>query len=123
MSMLSLRYQMTHGFKTITWPIFGFRLCCEIFCELVALLPKRTVKSTTETLGVGTRKAIPVSLPFNSGITFPTALAAPVEAGMMFCAAPRPSRHNFPDGPSTVFCVAVVACTVVIKPSTISKLS
>lgn len=30
---------------------------------------------------------------------------------------------TLPDGPSTVFWVAVVACTVVIKPSTISKLS
>ena len=33
---------------------------------------RRAVKSTTETFGVGTRKAIPVSLPFNSGITLPT---------------------------------------------------
>ena len=31
--------------------------------------------------------------PFSSGMTLPTALAAPVEAGMMFCPAPRPSRH------------------------------
>lgn len=52
------------------------------------------VKSTTETSGTGTRNAIPVSLPFKAGITLPTALAAPVEAGMMFWAAPRPSRHN-----------------------------
>ena len=34
-----------------------------------------------------------VTNPFSSGITLPTALAAPVLAGMMFCAAPRPSRH------------------------------
>jgi len=72
---------------------------------------------------VGTRKAIPVSFPFNSGITFPTAFAAPVAAGMMFCAAPRPPRQSFPLGPSTVFWVAVVAWTVVIKPSEILKLS
>ena len=26
-----------------------------------------------------------------------------VDAGMMFWAAPRPSRHSFPEGPSTVF--------------------
>lgn len=38
-----------------------------------ALLSRRQVKSTTETLGVGTRKAIPVSLPLSSGRTFPTA--------------------------------------------------
>lgn len=30
---------------------------------------------------------------------------------------------TFPDGPSTVFWVAVIAWTVVINPSTISKLS
>lgn len=30
---------------------------------------------------------------------------------------------TFIEGPSTVFCVAVVACTVVIKPSSIPKLS
>lgn len=33
----------------------------------------RTVRSTTETSAVGTRKAMPVSLPFSSGRTLPTA--------------------------------------------------
>ena len=42
-----------------------------------------TVKSTTETSAVGTLKAIPVNLPSSSGITFPTAFAAPVEAGII----------------------------------------
>lgn len=45
-------------------------------------------------------------------MTLPTALAAPVEAGMMFWLAPRPSLHNLPEGPSTVFWVAVIAWTV-----------
>lgn len=54
-----------------------------------------TVRSTTETFATGTRKAIPVSFPFRAGMTFPTALAAPVAAGMMFWAAPRPSRHSW----------------------------
>ena len=53
------------------------------------------------------------SYPLSSGMTLPTALAAPVEAGMIFWAAPRPSRHIFPEGPSTVFWVAVMAWTVV----------
>merc|ERR1719446_1571644 len=75
------------------------------------------VRSTTETSGVGTRKAMPVSLPLRSGMTLPTALAAPVADGMMFWPAPRPPRQSLPDGPSTVFCVAVVACTVVMRPS------
>lgn len=51
--------------------------------------------------------------PFSSGMTLPTAFAAPVDAGMMFWAAPLPSLHSFPEGPSTVFCVAVMAWTVV----------
>merc|ERR1719393_1199030 len=81
------------------------------------------VRSTTETSGVGTRKAMPVSLPLSAGSTLPTALAAPVEAGMMFWPAPRPPRQSLPDGPSTVFCVAVVAWTVVMRPSTMPYFS
>ena len=42
---------------------------------------------------------------------------------MMFCDAPRPPRQSLADGPSTVFWVAVVAWTVVIKPSLIPKVS
>lgn len=38
-----------------------------------AFFTRRHVKSTTETFGVGTRKAMPVSLPLSSGRTFPTA--------------------------------------------------
>ena len=40
-----------------------------------------------ETVGVGTRKDMPVSLPLTSGIARPTALAAPVVEGMMLIAA------------------------------------
>lgn len=54
----------------------------------------RHVKSTTETSGVGTRKAIPVNFPFKAGMTLATAFAAPVDDGMMFCAAPRPPRQS-----------------------------
>merc|ERR1719421_577725 len=80
----------------------------------------RTVKSTTETSGVGTRKAMPVNFPFNAGKHLPTAFAAPVEDGMMLADAQRPPRQSLPPrlGPSTVNCVAVIACTVVINPST-----
>ena len=70
---------------------------------IICTLASRTVRSTTDTSGVGTLKAIPVNLPFSSGMTLPTALAAPVEAGMMFWAAPRPSLQALPEGPSTVF--------------------
>ena len=69
-----------------------------------------------ETSEVGTRMEMPVSLPFRSGRTLPTALAAPVEDGMMFSRMPRPPRQSFLDGPSTVFWVAVAAWTVVMRP-------
>merc|ERR1719210_1540333 len=90
-----------------------------------AAFSRRQVRSTTDTSGVGTRKAMPVSLPFTDGRTLPTALAAPVDDGMMFCEAQRPPRQSLPprDGPSTVSCVAVMACTVVIKPSTMPNFS
>ena len=45
---------------------------------------KWQVRSTTDTLRVGTQKAMPVNFPFKSGMTLPTALAAPVGAGMTF---------------------------------------
>ena len=53
-----------------------------------------------------------------AGNDLPTAVAAPVDDGITLAAAPRPPRQSFEEGPSTVFWVAVVACTVVIKPST-----
>ena len=62
-----------------------------------------TVKSTTDTLVTGTLNAIPVNFPFNDGITFPTALAAPVEDGIMLHPAALPALQSLPpfDGPST----------------------
>src|SRR6185503_18895835 len=47
------------------------------------------VRSTTETFGVGTRNAIPSSLPLSCGSTSPTAAAAPVVVGMIESAAAR----------------------------------
>src|SRR6187549_1635571 len=89
----------------------------------VASLISSTVRSTTDTLEVGTRKLMPVSFLFSSGITTPTALAAPVLDGMMFSRMPRPPRQSLLLGPSTVFCVAVAACTVVIRPRLMPHLS
>jgi hypothetical protein len=82
-----------------------------LMSSYVAAFFRRQVKSTTDTSAVGTRKAIPVNLPFRSGITLPTAFAAPVLEGMMFDAAPRPPRQSFFEGLSTgfFFWVAVVA--------------
>ena len=61
------------------------------------------ITKTAETSKVGTRIDIPVNLPFNSGITLPTALAAPVDEGIMLPEAARPPLQSFIEGPSTVF--------------------
>src|SRR5207248_9789576 len=82
-----------------------------------------TVRSMTETSEVGTRNDMPVSFLLSSGMTTPTAFAAPVDDGMMFSRMPRPPRQSLLLGPSTVFCVAVVACTVVIRPRLMPHLS
>src|ERR1700748_2216301 len=66
---------------------------------------------------------MPLSFLFSAGITPPTAWAAPVDDGMMFSRMPRPPRQSLLLGPSTVFCVAVVACTVVIRPRLMPHLS
>ena len=64
-----------------------------------------------------------VSFPLSEEMTLPTALAAPVEEGMMLLLTLHPPRQSLCDGPSRVFRVAVVAWTVVIRPSMIPKLS
>merc|ERR1719218_571528 len=52
-----------------------------------------------------------------TGYALATALAAPVDDGMMLVAAARPARQSAPFiEPSTVSCEAVVACTVVMRP-------
>ncbi|GMF40812.1 unnamed protein product [Phytophthora lilii] len=96
-----------------------------LIASIDAAFSRRHVRSTTDTSGVGTRNAMPVSLPFSTGSTLPTAFAAPVDDGMMFWPQPRPPRQSLPPfaGPSTGSCVAVVACTVVIRPSTMPNLS
>merc|ERR1719451_40699 len=52
-----------------------------------------------------------------TGYALATALAAPVDDGMMFAAAARPARQSAPlSMPSTVSCEAVAAWTVVMRP-------
>merc|ERR1719409_717045 len=52
-----------------------------------------------------------------TGYALATALAAPVDEGMMLAEAARPARQSAPlSMPSTVSCDAVAACTVVIRP-------
>merc|ERR1719510_508745 len=56
-------------------------------------------------------------------MTFATALAAPVDEGMMLPDAARPPRQSFFDEPSTVGCDAVMAWTVVMRPRLMPKAS
>merc|ERR1719482_2447525 len=51
-----------------------------------------------------------------TGYAFATALAAPVEDGMMLAEAARPARQSPFMEPSTVSCEAVAAWTVVMRP-------
>merc|ERR1719506_1943416 len=51
-----------------------------------------------------------------TGYAFATALAAPVEEGMILAEAARPARQSPFMEPSTVSCEAVAAWTVVMRP-------
>ena len=116
--------KLTVNGKTIE--TYGFQTPAEIpwsTCGAEYVVDSTGVFNTTETSSVGTRKDIPVSLPFSSGMTKAHALAAPVEEGIMFPKAARPPRQSFLEGASTVFWVPVTACTVVIRPSSMPKLS
>src|SRR3989338_3913697 len=65
-----------------------------LISSAVAFFASSTERSTTDTSGVGTRMAYPFNFPSRSGITFPMALAAPVELGMIDCAAARARRRS-----------------------------
>ena len=52
------------------------------------------VKSTTDTVGDGTRRLKPSNLPLRSGMTRASAFAAPVVVGMMLRAAARARRGS-----------------------------
>src|SRR4029078_11241897 len=55
---------------------------------------RSAVKSTTLTVGVGTRRLKPSNLPLRSGMTRASAFAAPVVVGMMFWPAARARRGS-----------------------------
>merc|ERR1711869_75899 len=57
-----------------------------------------------------------------TGYALATALAAPVDDGMMLAEAARPARQSPFIEPSTVSCDAVAAWTVVIRPCLIPHL-
>jgi hypothetical protein len=55
--------------------VYGYDpyLIAALIWSYVAFFSILTVRSTTETSTVGTRKAIPVNFPLSAGKTFPTA--------------------------------------------------
>ena len=62
--------------------------------DLTKALSTLKLKSTIETLIVGTRTAYPSSRPFSSGKTKPTAAAAPVLVGIIDMVAERARRKS-----------------------------
>jgi hypothetical protein len=75
------------------------------------------VRSTSETLMVGTRTAKPSSLPFSSGSTRPTAAAAPVLAGIIDMVAERARRKSLWNTSVSTWSF-VYAWIVVMMPAT-----
>ena len=55
----------------------GSHLMAFLISSYVAAFSSLTVRSTTETSTVGTRKDIPVNFPLRDGNTFPTAYQQP----------------------------------------------
>src|SRR2546426_577613 len=93
-----------------------------LICCTLAGLASSAVRSTTETFGVGTRMAIPSSLPLRCGSTRPTAVAAPVVVGIMLTAPARARRRSL-WGKSWIGWSFVYECTVVMKPRLMPNLS
>src|SRR4030043_1973369 len=68
-----------------SWPSDAF-LKAALISSFVVFFSSMHVKSTMETFGTGTRRAIPFIFPASSGSTSVAATAAPVVGGMMFIA-------------------------------------
>lgn len=70
-------------------PFDASNIFSQIF-SYVAEFFNLAVRSTTETSPTGTLNAIPVTFPFNSGMTWLSADAAPVDAGIILHPAALP---------------------------------
>jgi len=81
------------GQNALSSPFAAF-LTAALISSTVVLRPALKLKSTNETLMVGTRIANPSILPCNSGSTRPTAAAAPVLVGIMDMVAERARRKS-----------------------------
>ena len=72
-------------------------------------------QSVSDALSSGTRTARPSSLPCSSGKIRPIAVAEPVVVGISDRLAARARRRSL-CGASTIVCVLVMSCSVVIEP-------
>src|SRR5438874_7550753 len=81
---------------TMPWNRFDFAACSisELTSSAVVSRVASNLKSISDTFGVGTRIAVPSSLPLRAGSTRPTARAAPVEVGIKDRAAARARRRS-----------------------------
>src|SRR5208337_686725 len=87
-----------------------------LISSTVVLRAAVKVKSTKDTLMVGTRIEKPSILPFNSGMTSPTAAAAPVLVGIIDMVAERARRRS--EWYTSVNTWSLVyECTVVMTPA------
>lgn len=100
------------------------RFTTSLMSSYLAVFSREQIRSMTDTLGVGTWKAMPVNFLFCLGMTLPTALAAPVDTCrddvMESLMAITP---QFPRGAMTVFQVAVMAWTVILSHFMMPELS
>ncbi|MOA58221.1 hypothetical protein D3C78_1825760 [compost metagenome] len=69
-------------------------LTISLISSLVVSRDAVKVRSTSDTLMVGTRTEKPSRRPFSSGSTRPTALAAPVLVGIRLSVAERARRRS-----------------------------
>ncbi|CAB5017975.1 unannotated protein [freshwater metagenome] len=79
--------------KPFKYPAEASFIAALISLALTSLVSS-TVKSVTEPVGTGTRRAYPSSFPLSSGRTKLIAFAAPVDVGIMFVAAPLARRKS-----------------------------
>ena len=99
--MTSLETISSSVYPSVTLAAF---LNASLISSFVTSSSKTQVSSTIEPVTTGTLCAVPSSLPFNSGITSPIALAAPVEFGTILeAAALALLKSPFLCGESSVF--------------------
>lgn len=118
--------------KAITWssvelgmPFREFSNACFgtfLMSSYLAAFFRWQVRSMTNALGVETWKAMPM-FPIHLRDDLTHNSAALVVAGIMIQAFLWPSHHSFPEGPSVIFWMVVIARAMVMSLSLMPKMS